>query len=71
MYILILDIVELLEPLERAINERSSLIPAVTDHIVIKVERDPLGFPVHMRSLGFTDPVETLIFGIRGFNQSY
>ena len=35
------DIAELLEPLERAINE--VLIPAVTDHTVNKVERDLLG----------------------------
>ena len=35
------DIAELLEPLERAINE--VLIPAVTDHTVTKAERDLLG----------------------------
>ena len=51
------DIAELLEPLERAINE--SVIPAVTDHTVTKAERDLLGFPVRMGGLGFTDPVVT------------
>ena len=51
------DIAELLEPLERAINE--VLIPAVTDHTVTKVERDLLGLPVSMGGLGFTDPVVT------------
>ena len=51
------DIAELLEPLERAINE--VLIPAVTDHTVTKVERDLLALPVRMRGLGFTDPVVT------------
>ena len=51
------DIAELLEPLERAINE--VLIPAVTDHTVTKVERDLLGLPVCMGGLGFTDPVVT------------
>ena len=51
------DIAELLEPLERAINE--VLIPAVTDHTVTKVERDLLGLPVRMGGLGFTDPVVT------------
>ena len=49
------DIAELLEPLERAINE--VLIPAVTDHTVTKVERDLLGLPVRMGGLGFTDPI--------------
>ena len=53
----LLDIAELLEPLERAINE--VLIPAVTDHTVTKVERDLLGLPVRMGGLGFTDPVVT------------
>ena len=47
------DIAELLEPLERAINE--VLIPAVTDPTVTKVERDLLGLPVRMTGLGFTD----------------
>ena len=51
------DIAELIEPLERAINE--VLIPAVTDHTVTKVERDLLGLPVRMDGLGFTDPVVT------------
>ena len=51
------DIAELLEPLERAINE--VLMPAVTDHTVTKVERDLLGLPVRMGGLGFTDPVVT------------
>ena len=51
------DIAELLEPLERAINE--VLIPAVTDHTVTKVERDLLGLPVGMGRFGFTDPVVT------------
>ena len=51
------DIAELLEPLERPINEL--LIPAVIDYTVTKVERDLLGFPVRMRDLGFTDPVVT------------
>ena len=41
------DIAELLEPLERAINE--VLIPAVTDHTVTKVERDLLGLSAHGR----------------------
>ena len=50
-------IAQLLEPLERAINE--VLIPAVTDHTVTKVERDLLGLPVRMGGLGFTDPVVT------------
>ena len=55
------DIAELLEPVERAIDE--VLIPAVTDHIVTKVERDLLGLPVRMGSVGFTDPVcSDLIF---------
>ena len=47
------DIAELLEPLERAINE----VPAVSDHTVTEVERDLLGLPVRMGGLGFTDPV--------------
>ena len=51
------DIAELLEPVERAINEL--LIPAVTDHTVTKVKRDLLGLPVRMGGLGFTDPVVT------------
>ena len=51
------DIAELLEPLERAINE--VLIPAVTDHTVTKAERNLLGFPLRMGGLGFTDPVVT------------
>ena len=51
------DTAELLEPLERAINE--VLIPAVTDHTVTKVERDLLGLPVGMGHFGFTDPVVT------------
>ena len=51
------DIAELLEPLERAINE--VLIPAVTDHTVTKVERDLLGLPVGMARFGFTDPIVT------------
>ena len=51
------DIAELLEPLERAINE--ALIPAVSDHTVTKAERDLFGLPVHMGGLGFTDPVVT------------
>ena len=51
------DIAELLEPLERALNE--VLIPPVTDHTVTKVERDLLGLPVRMGALGFTDPVVT------------
>ena len=51
------DIAELLEPLERAINEL--LIPAVTEHTVTKVKRDLLGYPVRMGGLGFTDPVVT------------
>ena len=42
----LLDIVQLLEPLERAINE--VLIPAVTDH---KVEHDLLRLPVRMEAL--------------------
>ena len=50
-------VAELLEPLERAINE--VLIQAVTDHTVSKVEGDLLGFPVRMGGLGFTDPVVT------------
>ena len=50
-------VAELLEPLERAINE--VLIQAVTDHTVSKVESDLLGFPVRMGGLGFTDPVVT------------
>ena len=62
MYILILDIAELLEPLERAINERFSYQLLLTIIIVIEVGRDLLGLPVHMKSLGFTDPVATLIF---------
>ena len=54
---ILLDMAELLEPLERAINE--ALIPAVSDHTVTKAERDLLGRPVHMGGLGFTDPVVT------------
>ena len=50
-------VAELLEPLERAINE--VLIKAVTDHTVSKVERDLLVSPVGMGGLGFTDPVVT------------
>ena len=53
----LLDIAELLESLERAITE--VLIPAVTDHTVTKVERDPLGLPARSGGLGFTDPVVT------------
>ena len=52
------DIAEILEPLDRAINE--VLIPAVTDHTVTKVERDFLGLPVRMGGLGFTDSPVTL-----------
>ena len=33
--------------------------PALTDHTVTKVKRDPLGLPVRMGGLGFTDPVVT------------
>ena len=51
------DIAELLEPLERAI--KGVLIPAVTDHIVTKVERHLLGLPVRKGDLGFTDPLVT------------
>ena len=54
------DIAELLEPLERVINE--VLIPAVTDHTVTEAKRDLLGLPVRMGDLGFTDPVSNLIF---------
>ena len=43
--------------LERAINE--VLIPAVTEHIITKVERDLLRLLVRMRGRGFTDPVVT------------
>ena len=50
-------VAELLEPLERAVNE--VLIQAVTDHTISKVERDLLGLPVRMGGLGFTDPVVT------------
>ena len=50
-------VAELLEPLERAVNE--VLIQAVTNHTVSKVERDLLGLPVRMGGLGFTDPVVT------------
>ena len=50
-------VAELLERLERAINE--VLIQAVTDHTVSKVERDLLGLPVRMGGLGFTEPVVT------------
>ena len=50
-------VAELLEQLERAINE--VLIQAVTDHTVSKVERDLLVSPVGMGGLGFTDPVVT------------
>ena len=50
-------VAELLEPLERAINE--VLIQAVTDHTLSKVERNLLGGPVRMRGFGFTDPVVT------------
>ena len=56
----LLDIAELLEPLEREINK--VLIPAVTDHTATKVERDLLGLPVRMGGLGFTDPVLTSSF---------
>ena len=49
------DIAESLEPFECGINE--VFIPAVTDYTVTKVERNLLGFPVHMGGLGFTDPV--------------
>ena len=48
-------VAELLEPLERAINE--VFIQGVTDHTVSKVEHDLLGLPVRMGGLGFTDPV--------------
>ena len=50
-------VAELLEPLERAVNE--VLIQAVTDHTISKVERDLLGLPVRMGGLGFTEPVVT------------
>ena len=33
--------------------------PALTDHTVTKVKRDPLSLPVRMGGLGFTDPVVT------------
>ena len=51
------DIAELLEPLERAINE--VLMPAVTDNTVTKVECDLLGLPMRIGGLGFTDPLVT------------
>ena len=51
------DITELLEPLERAINE--DVIPAVNNHTVTKEECDLLGLPVCMGGLGFTDPLAT------------
>ena len=35
------------------------LIPAITDHTVIKVEHDLVGLPVRVGGLGFTDPVVT------------
>ena len=50
-------VAELLEPLERAVNE--VLIQAVTDHTISKVEPDLLGLPVRMGGLGFTEPVVT------------
>ena len=50
-------VAELLEPLERAVNE--VLIQAVTDHTISKVERDLLGLPVRMGGLGFTESVVT------------
>ena len=53
----LLDIAELLEPLERTINE--VLMPAVIDHTFTKVERDLLGLPVRMGDLGFTDSLVT------------
>ena len=50
-------VAELLERLERAVNE--VLIQAVSDHTISKVERDLLGLPVRMGGLGFTKPVVT------------
>ena len=50
-------VAELLEPLERAVNE--VLIQAVSDHTISKVERDLLGLPLRMEGLGFTEPVVT------------
>ena len=34
-------------------------MPAVNDHTVTKVKRDPLALPVRMGGLGFIDPVAT------------
>ena len=54
------DIAELLEPLERAINE--VIMPAVTDHTVTKVECELLRLPLRMDGLWIYRSFSDLIF---------
>ena len=51
----LLDIADLLEPLERAISD--VLISALLDHQVTEKERDLLALPVRMGGLGLVNPV--------------
>ena len=51
----LLDIADLLEPLERAISD--VLIPALLEHQVTEKERDLLALPVRMGGLGLVNPV--------------
>ena len=49
------DIHDLLEPLEKAINQ--VLIPAITDHKCNELERDILALPVRLGGLGLGNPI--------------
>ena len=48
------DIQDLLEPLENAISK--ILIPAITEHICSRLDRDILALPVRLGGLGMTNP---------------
>ena len=50
-----IDIDELLEPLERAIND--ALIPSITGHTCTTSERELLALPVRKGELGLENPV--------------
>ena len=47
------DIIDLLEPLQRAITE--FLIPVITDHAITEAERELLALRVRMGGLGLID----------------
>ena len=51
----LLDIADLLEPLERAISD--VLIPVLLEHHVTETERELLALPVCMGGLGLINPV--------------